>query len=118
MIKVPLHEAVAAFCWPVDRMAWRVLTTLKFRCLRGCSGIGPGVSGRQPVKRHLCGVHSSVKYSLNVAAGFCLGGGSCSFRLSQNRLNFLLGSLLDSLMGSHYGIIKKGINTPLRTKKA
>lgn len=117
MIKVPLHEAVAAFCWPVDRMAWRVLTTLKFRCLQGCSGIGPGVSGRQPVKRHLCGVHSSVKYSLNVATGFC-SGGSCSFRLSQNRLNFLLDGGLDGAMGGVFGIIEKGINTPLRTKKA
>lgn len=79
MIKVRLHEAVAAFRWSVDIMAWRVLTTLELRCLRGCSGIGPGVSGGQPVKRHLCGVHSSVKYSLNVAAGFYSGGKVVAF---------------------------------------
>lgn len=76
------------------------------------------MSARLPVKRHLCGVHSPVKYSLNVAAGFCSGGESCSFRLSQNRLNFLLDGGLDGVMGGVYGFIKKGINTPLRTKKA
>lgn len=49
MIKVRLHEAVswrvAAFWRPVDIMAWRVLTTLELRCLRGCGGIGAGGQG-------------------------------------------------------------------------
>ena len=57
ILPVRLHEAVAAFWWSVDIMVWRVLTTLGLRCLRGCGGIGPGMSGRLPVKRHLCGVY-------------------------------------------------------------
>lgn len=79
ILPVRLHEAVAAFRWPVDIMAWRVLTTLELRCLRVCGGIGPRVSGGQPVKRHLCGVHSSVKYHLNIAAGFYSGGEVVAF---------------------------------------